>query len=252
MTSPVFAADDHPGPLPGARAGRDPARAIKRGPRQVPPEVVAATQRERLFDALVHTVAEKGYASARVSDICAAAGVTRPAFYALFAGKEDAFLATYRYGTGVLMRAMERAYADAPDWRAGARAALGVLLDVLASVPAFAKMAIVEIDAAGPLARAERVELLGRFARFFAEAPRPGDEALPGDLVGAVVGGVYSTIYRYVSAGEVAELPGRLPVLSFFMMAPFLGREAAAAELGLSVEAAGQVSAPCAETTPEI
>ncbi|MFC7534473.1 TetR/AcrR family transcriptional regulator [Actinoplanes sp. GCM10030250] len=246
MTSPVFAADELPVPLPGARTGRDPARAIKRGPRQVPAEVVAATQRERLFDALVHTVAEKGYASARVSDICAAAGVTRPAFYALFAGKEDAFLATYRHGTGVLLRLMDQAYAEATDWRAGARAALGVLLDVLASVPAFAAMAVVEIDAAGPLARAERTELLGRFAPFFAGAPQPGG-ALSDELVGAVVGGLYSTIYRYVSAGRVAELPSLLPMLSYFMMAPFLGRDAAESEFGVPVDPSAQVSAPCAE-----
>lgn len=186
-------------------------------------------QRERLYDALVHTVAEKGYVNATVSDICAAAGVTRPAFYALFAGKDDAFLATYRYGTGVLMRLMEKAYEAAPDWRAGARSALGVLLDVLASVPAFATMAIVEIDAVGPLGRRERAELLGRFARFFAEAPgRP----LPGELVDTVVGGLYATIYRYASDGRVTALPDRLPQLSYFMMAPFLGRDEALRELG--------------------
>ena len=107
-------------PLPGARAGRDPARAIKRGPSRVAPEVVAATQRDRLFDGLVHTVARKGYTDARVSDICQAAGVTRPSFYALFAGKEDAFLATYRHGTAVLTEVMDQAYAGAGgDCRCG-------------------------------------------------------------------------------------------------------------------------------------
>ncbi|BCJ41003.1 hypothetical protein GCM10010168_46980 [Actinoplanes ianthinogenes] len=234
MTKPVLS------PLPGARAGRDPARAIKRGPRSLPPEVIAATQRERLFDALVHTVAEKGYVNARVSDICTAAGVTRPAFYALFAGKEDAFLDTYRHGTGVVLRMMDEAYADAADWRAGARAALKVLLDVLASVPAFAAMAIVEIDAAGPLARRDRTELLGRFSRFFKEAPE-----VPEGLVDTVVGGVYSTIYGYVSAGRATALPELLPMLSYFMMAPFVGRDAAATEL--TVQAGGdRVVAPCA------
>ncbi|AEV86610.1 TetR family transcriptional regulator [Actinoplanes sp. SE50] len=228
------------GPLPGARAGRDPARAIKRGPRSMTPEAVAATQRERLFDALVHTVAEKGYANARVSDICTAAGVTRPAFYALFAGKEDAFLDTYRHGTGVVLRLMDDAYANAGDWHDGARAALKVLLDVLASVPAFAAMAIVEIDAAGPLARRERTELLGRFARFFAEAP-----GVPDGLVGAIVGGVYAAIYGHVSTGRVAELPDLLPMLSYFMMAPFLGRDGAAAELACQ-PAGERVVAPCA------
>jgi AcrR family transcriptional regulator len=227
-------------PLPGARAGRDPARAIKRGPRSMTPEAVAATQRERLYDALVHTVAEKGYVNARVSDICTAAGVTRPAFYALFAGKEDAFLDTYRHGTSLLLRFMDDAYADAGDWRTGARAALKVLLDVLASVPAFATMAIVEIDAAGPIARRERTELLGRFARFFAEAPE-----VPEGLVDTVVGGVYSTIYGRVSAGRVADLPGLAPMLGYFMMAPFVGREGAAAEL--VVRPGGErVVPPCA------
>ncbi|MEV0902924.1 TetR/AcrR family transcriptional regulator [Actinoplanes sp. NPDC049802] len=226
-------------PLPGARAGRDPARAIKRGPRSMTPEAVAARQRERLYDALVHTVAEKGYASARVSDICTAAGVTRPAFYALFAGKEDAFLDTYRHGTGVLLRLMDEAYAAAADWRTGARAALKVLLDVLASVPAFATMAIVEIDAAGPLARHERTELLGRFARFFDDAP-----PAPDGLAGTVVGGVYATIYGHVADGRVERLPELLPMLNYFMMAPFLGRDGAAAELAAPV--GERVVAPCA------
>ncbi|GLY02530.1 MULTISPECIES: TetR/AcrR family transcriptional regulator [Actinoplanes] len=235
MNDPAFAT-----PLPGSRAGRDPERAIKRGPRRVPAEVVAATQRERLWDALVHTVAAKGYPNARVSDICAAAGVTRPAFYAIFAGKEDAFLDTYRHGTAVLLRMMDDAYAARPDWRAGARAALGVLLDVLASVPAFATMAVVEIDAAGPAARAERAALLERFARFFAEAPAPDG------VVAAVVGGVYATIYDYVASGRLAELPDARPVLSFFMMAPFLGRDAALAELAAPA-VFPQASAPCAE-----
>jgi AcrR family transcriptional regulator len=230
-------------PLPGARAGRDPQRAIKRGPSRVPPEVVAATQRDRLFDGLVHTVAEKGYANARVSDICQAAGVTRPAFYALFDGKDEAFLSTYRHGTGVLVRLMEQAYADADgDWRTATRAALRVLLDVLASVPAFATMAIVEIEAVGPAARDERDALLRRFDQFFTDAPGP---RLPDDLVGAIVGGIYATIYRYVASGRVADLPDLLPTVSYFTMVPFLGREQAARELDAPPPDGRPTAAPC-------
>ncbi|GHJ43055.1 hypothetical protein Cs7R123_03970 [Catellatospora sp. TT07R-123] len=227
----VTAADahvTHP-PLPGARTGRDPDRAIKRGPSRVPPEVVAATQRDRLYDALVHTVAQKGFGNARVGDICQAAGVTRPAFYALFEGKEDAFLATYRHGIGVLWEVMEGAYTTAPDWRTGIRGGIGVLLSVLAAVPSFAVMAVVEIDAAGPAARREREELLERFHRFFAEAPHR--DQVPAELVSSIIGGIYSTIYRAVAGGRVAELPGLLPTLTYFALVPFLGREEAADEL---------------------
>src|SRR5215467_966205 len=157
---PALADVAKPSHLPGARAARDPSRAIKRGPSRLPPEVVAATQRARLLDGLVQTVAEKGYVNARVGDICLAAGVTRPAFYALFEGKEDAFIAAYRYGAKVLNSLMEQAHATVVAWPAAVRCGLRTLLDTLAAVPSFATMALVEIDAVGPAAREERDRIL--------------------------------------------------------------------------------------------
>jgi AcrR family transcriptional regulator len=213
--------------LPGARQGRDPARAIKRGPSRLPRELVAATQRDRLYDALVHTVAEHGYASATVTDICRAAGVTRPAFYVHFDGKEGAFLAAYRHGADVVIRMMEHAHSQAPDWLEGVRAGLKVLLEVLASVPAFATMAIVEIEAVGPAARREREELLRRVSRFFIDAPPPPGPLPACALVDTVVGGVYSAVYRQVAAGGAERLSDLLPVLAYFVLTPFLGPERA-------------------------
>ena len=100
-------------PLPGARDARDPERAIKRGPSRVPREQVVATQRDRLYDGLVRTVAEHGYANASVSDICRASGVTRPAFYEHFESKQGAFLAAYRHGTDVLFAMLRRSFLGA-------------------------------------------------------------------------------------------------------------------------------------------
>jgi len=219
---------------------------IKRGPSRIPPEVVAATQRDRLFDGLARTVAQKGYPSARVSDICQAAGVTRPAFYALFDGKDDAFLATYRHGIGVVLNLMETAYQQAGDWPAGIRAALRALLGTLASVPAFARMAIVEIDAVGPAARRERDQMLRRFDQFFATAPAQPGLPAAGELVSSIVGGIHSTIYRYVAQGRAAELPSLLPALTYFALVPFLG-PAEAARHGLADPGdGGPEPPPCA------
>ena len=234
-------------PLPGAREGRDPDRAIKRGPSGRTPESVAATQRDRLYDGLVHTVAEKGYEGARVTDICRAAGVTRPVFYELFQGKEDAFLATYRHGADVLLSHMEAAYDDAhraaahrgEGWLDGVRHSLATLLDVLAQVPVFATMAIVEIDAVGPAARAERGRLLRRFHQFFTEAPTPPPPADPEQLRTAVVGGVYATVYDYVASGRTAELPAQLPHLNYYVLAPFLGPATTATHLARESREAG-------------
>ncbi|MFI7215145.1 TetR/AcrR family transcriptional regulator [Micromonospora maritima] len=241
-----------PAPLPGARHGRDPDRAIKRGPRRVPAEEVAATQRDRLFDGLVREVATRGYDAARVSDICHAAGVTRPAFYALFSGKQDAFLAAYRHGISVVSQLMEGAYRDAgPHWPDAARAALRTLLDVLASVPAFARMALVEVDAAGPDARRERDALLHSFRRFFADAgPGPAVAGVDRDvLVSTVVGGIHATIRGRVAQGRAEDLPALLPVLTYAATAPFLGPDGARrATRPTRPDDGPSTTAPCAPT----
>ena len=203
----------------------------------MPAETVAATQRDRLYDGLARTVAEHGYANATVTDICRAAGVTRPAFYVHFDSKQGAFLATYRHGTEVLFRMMEQAHEEAPDWPGAIRAGLRVLLEVLASVPAFATMAIVEIDAVGAEARAERELLLRRFRPLFDGAPRPAALPVPAgrsgadatrELVDTVVGGVYHAVYRAIADQRTEQLPQLLPTLAYFVLAPFLGPAAAA------------------------
>jgi AcrR family transcriptional regulator len=194
------------------------------------------------------TVAQKGYANARVSDICQAAGVTRPAFYALFEGKDDAFLATYKHGNEVLLKLMSRAQQGAPDWRSGGREALRVLLDVLASTPAFAAMAVVEVEAAGPAARRERNKLLLRFARFFVDVPAQPELPMQEELVLAVVGGIHATIYRYVAAGRVAELPSLLPLVSYFAAVPFVGHDEALKDAQVAAQPAAKTVPPCASS----
>lgn len=231
--------------LPGTRPGRDPERSIPRGPRRSSPEAVAATQRDRLLDGIVRTVAQKGYAHARVSDICQAAGVTRPVFYELFEGKEDAFLAAHRYGTGLLLRAMETSFGTDRPWPSAIRSGLATMLGILAEAPAFATMAIVEIDAVGAAGRRERARLLARFHHFFERAPGLQLPIPKTELVIAVVGGAYAMLYRAVNAGRTRELPELLPTLTFYVLSPFLGPQAAAAELAVG-EPAPHITLSCA------
>lgn len=253
-------------PLPGARDARDPERAIKRGPSRVPREQVAATQRDRLYDGLVRTVAEHGYANASVSDICRASGVTRPAFYEHFESKQGAFLAAYRHGTDVLFAMLRNAFEaarvedrpDSPDehgggpgeegaegWARTTGTVLGVLLDVLSSVPAFATAAIVEIDAVGPEGRRARAERLRDFEDFFAAAPATPPGVDRAELVGSVVAGAYGTLHRHIADGRIADLPALLPALVYFVAAPFAGPEVAARAADEARGAHERSVAPC-------
>ena len=64
-----------------------------------------------------------------------------------------------------------------------------------------------------------------------------------------MIGGAYSTIRRHVAAGRAGELPKLLPLISYFLLVPFAGREAAEAELRL-VPDAGATAIPCAPLDP--
>lgn len=278
--SPVLA------PLPGARSPRDPQRAIKRGPSRVPREQVVATQRDRLYDGLVRTVAERGYANASVSDICRVSGVTRPAFYEHFESKQGAFLAAYRHGTDVLFAMLRQAFSEAADaadaadaagvadiadaadgdtpcppaeceaadvetWARATCAVLAVLLDVLGSVPAFATAAIVEIDAVGPEGRLARRERLRDFEAFFALAPAVPPGVDRSELVNAVVAGAYGTLHRYIAEDRVSELPNLLSDLVYFVIAPFAGPEVAAKAAHAALADHPRSVAPCAPAQAE-
>jgi AcrR family transcriptional regulator len=148
--------------------------------------------------------------------------VTRPAFYEHFDGKEAAFLAAYTHGTDLLLDVLEQAYREgAARWRDAAWRNLEILLEVLGGAPAFATMAIVEIEAVGPAARGARAELLRRFRQFFAGAPDLPPVMDRTALIDTVIGGVYAAIYQSVARSGAAELPGLLPVLGYFVLAPF-------------------------------
>jgi AcrR family transcriptional regulator len=218
--------------VPGSRSATAPERRLPRGRHDLPREFVARTQRDRLIDAMARTVAVKGYA-APLTDVCAAAGVSTRAFYEHFADKEECFMATYDRGVGLLQASVAAAYEGTEPWPVRIRRGLEVLLHLLAAEPAFANLAIVEMLAAGPRARERSRRLLEDFLRFFDDPPREPDQPrVPHAAIEAVVAGVFGLLFNYVSAKRSDELPGRLPEITFFVLAPFIGPRAAAEVAG--------------------
>jgi AcrR family transcriptional regulator len=71
-----------------------PAR-LPKGPHSLSRAEVEASQRERILDAILDVVGERGYAAATVADVTTLAGVSRTTFYEQFRNKQDAFLAAY-------------------------------------------------------------------------------------------------------------------------------------------------------------
>lgn len=76
----------------------------------------AASAKTRILDAALRTIRAKGYAATTVDDICAAAGLTKGAFFYHFPSKEALALAAADYfasfADGIFANAPFRAHAD--------------------------------------------------------------------------------------------------------------------------------------------
>jgi AcrR family transcriptional regulator len=193
---------------------------------------VTESQRNRIHQAMIEVVSERGYPETRVVDVISVAGVSRKTFYELFDSKEDCFLAAY----DVLLDNLLGEATDAFESKAGApwaeriATALESLLGHLARHPGEARFAIVEVLAAGPKALARRDAALRQFGGFLESGRSESSVDLPGITSLAVVGGVNELLYSEILHGAAGRLPSRLPDLMFWVTLPFLGADAATAE----------------------
>src|SRR5687768_18574853 len=94
-------------------ASPDIPRRLPRGTHGLDRDVVEASQRTRLLEAVGRAVAERGYAAATIDDVVRRAGVSKKTFYEHFADKQDCFLAAYEAASEELL---ER-FAEPQAWQ---------------------------------------------------------------------------------------------------------------------------------------
>jgi AcrR family transcriptional regulator len=215
------------------RAGGEERWRPPRGRHRLPPEVVARSQRERLLEATIRVVAEKGYGAATIGDLTKEAGISRTTFYELFEDKETCFLAAYDGTVELLVRRVMSAYESEQRWPERAAAGLGALLEALAEEPRLARLSLVDIGSAGPAAQrhyrtaVQRLTPLFEEGRDFAENGR----GLPANTSRMAIGGVTGLIADQLLADRAKELPSLLSDALFATLVPYIGPDAAAREV---------------------
>ena len=189
---------------------------LPRGRTGLPLATVRAAQRERLLRSVIAAVAAAGFSAVTVADVVRGARVSKAAFYAHFAGKEDCFLAATREGgrlmTGRVAAAGRRLPARAAPEEA-LRASIAAFLGFLAAEPAFARAFYIDMPAAGPRA-VERLELaqhsFARMTRAWHERARranPSWPDVPYDAYLALAGATAGLVRAQVRHDRIRDLP---------------------------------------------
>lgn len=182
--------------------------------RGMPREEVERNQRERLFAAMVATVAEQGYEATTVTELIKLAGISRRHFYGLFGDKQRCFIATIEALVGPALETVE-AGLESPGDMERAKQAFESLFEQIVAQPAASKMCFVDVYAAG----AEGVALVDRtidaFEALFKQMldQMPGHKGMPSEIVRALIGGVQKVIHKRLYRGQEQELLELAPQL---------------------------------------
>lgn len=187
--------------------------------------------------------AAKGYEATTVADICEYAGVDEETFYEHYEDKAACFLEAYDAVFDIVVAHVNAAFEAVSEepWPERVCAGLRALVELLSLEAEIARMAMVEVTAAGEDARERYRTMLTRFTPFLEEGRTysgQGD-ALPADTARFAIGGATSMIFDEVRAGRGPELKRILPDLVFAVLMPYLGPEAAEDEMRRVVKGEG-------------
>lgn len=216
----------------GKQAGEDSAPGLARlppGRHGLSREFVAKNQRDRLTAGMIAAVAEHGFHAATITQIAAAAGVSRRTFYGYFSAKEECFFDTFGQVADHLEGAMATAGESEAEWPEQVRAQLTAMLETFAANPDLARFALIAPPNAGGEIAARYRELLERLFAILTEAkpPPPATREPSRAVADGLLGGIVSLVVRKVKAGEGEELAELAPDLLELFLTPYYGQEQA-------------------------
>jgi len=193
------------------------SRMLPPGP-GTPAEDVARNQRERLFGAMVASVAGRGYGATRVTDLIELSGISRRSFYDLYPDKEACFKAVVEE---IVTEAVKQADpGDLDDGEERARKRFEALAQAVIDQPAAARLCLIEAFAAGPEAQRPIEDAVAAIEKLMQirAAEMPERAGTPPEMIGALVGAAIEVIRSRLRRGTEAELLElATPLLDFLL-----------------------------------
>lgn len=168
---------------------------------------VETNQRERLFAALIASVAERGYAATTVASLVDLSGVSSRSFYDQFGDMQGCM----RQLVGELLKLGQESLEGIDEdggLEAEERRRFRAFAELVASQPGAAKVLLSEAAAAGPDALAPMEKAFRRYERSMGDRydRTPERRGMPEQLISAIFGGMLEIARRRLRLGREGEL----------------------------------------------
>jgi AcrR family transcriptional regulator len=192
--------------------------------------------RERIKDAIVDLVLERGYEQVGVGELLARAEVDQAAFERHFADKQACFLWAFDHEVERLHTALFGTYEEHDNWRDGIRATAYAFARFVREDPRFIRymtIAMSERDMAQvhrDRAMQAYVELVDRGRQELEDPDSVGRSAAE-----TTIGSIFSVVRTKAAAGELGgNLIELVPSLMYILVRPYLGEAVAREELSIT------------------
>jgi AcrR family transcriptional regulator len=203
---------------------------LPRGRHRLSAAEVAHDQRQRILAATAELSYSEGYSAITVTEITAAARISREVFYEHFRDKADAASEAHELAFQGAMTACAEAFFAAEEWPQRIWQGGAALVGFIASQPEQAHLGFVEPHAVGTAAVQHTYDRLSAFALLLEEGYRfrPEAERLPHVVSEALTAVMFEVAYRELREHRKAErLLELVPLLAYAILAPFMGPKAA-------------------------
>jgi len=180
---------------------------------------------------MAQSCATVGYRATTVENVTELAGVERERFDALFTGKEDCALAAFNK---FVSETLARLSISASDRRAGngldaEQVQVQAVLELVATLPAFAQLACVEARHGGTARLRAAYDSASRVLALMMERLGTGANGSGVSTLQAraSLGALEALVRRELTAGRAERLPRLLPDFVYAALVPFVGQREA-------------------------
>jgi AcrR family transcriptional regulator len=195
---------------------------------------------ERLLQSVLRLAVVEDYQELTAPQIAEEAQVPIEDFFELFPGRDECYLAAFDQLSDELLLLVADPALVSSKWPAAVRRTIGKLMRHLAERPLYAHTIAAEAFAAGPETVDRNLELARSIATLLTEgAP---DETQSELAVEGTAGAIWHTVRCQVTSGQIHLLPALSDYLSYVVLAPLIGVEAAAEVVTEDLEPASDPS----------